>query len=414
VEGTFAAVVVGAGQAGLAISRELDRRDIEHVVLERGEVGNTWRTQRWDSFRLNTPNRMTVLPDLEFGGDPDAFAGPGDLVEFFERYAREFALPVRTGVTVTSVEATDGGFIVATDDPAAAAIPTRAVVIASGPQQRARVPGIASRLEGVTHLTAGEYRSAGLLPPGAVLVVGSAQSGCQIAEDLVEAGRRVFLAVSSVGRSPRTYRGRDITSWLGAMGFMDMREEDLPDPAMAHAPWPQVSGVGRRGRSVSLQWLASLGATLVGHLADVSDGILRFDDSVADAVRFADGFSATLKQQIDGFVAANGLDVADPEPDPGDVACEDPESLRGPIELHVDEIGSVVWCTGFDADLSWIHLPIVDERGHPLHRAGVSPVPGIFYMGLPWMLRRRSAIISGVADDAVHVADAVAAHLGQG
>lgn len=412
MEGALGAVVVGAGQAGLAVSRELGRRGIHHVVLERGEIGNTWLTQRWDSFRLNTPNHMIVLPDLEFGGDPDGFVGPGDLVHFFERYVQEFQLPVSTGVTVTSVDATDGGFTVSTDDPGRATLSTRSLVIASGPQQRARIPAIASRVSGVAHFTAGEYRNADQLPPGAVLVVGSAQSGCQIAEDLVDAGREVYLAVSSVGRSPRRYRGRDITGWLADLGFMDMREEDLPDPAMAHAPWPQVSGVGRRGHSVSLQWLASRGATLVGHLAGVSDGTLRFDDSVADAVRFADEFSANLRQQIDELVATHGVEAPAPDPDPGDDPCDDPEALRGPTELGVDEIGSVVWCTGFDADLSWIHLPVVDESGHPLHRDGISPVPGIFYMGLPWMRRRRSSIIPGVADDAVHVADAVAAHLG--
>ncbi len=410
--GALDSVVVGAGQSGLAASHELARRGIDHVVLERGVVGNTWRTQRWDSFRLNTPNRMTVLPGLEFGGDPDAFAGPGDLASWFENYVRGFGLPVSTGVTVTSIEASGPRFVVRTDDPSRPVVETRSVVLASGPLQKARIPAVGANVPAeVVQVTAGEYRNPAGLPDGAVLVVGSAQSGCQIAEDLLEGGRRVHLCVSSVGRSPRRYRDRDITGWLGELGFLDMREEDLPDPAMTHAAWPQVSGVGPRGHSVSLQYLAGLGATLVGRLSDVSGGTLRFDDSVAAAIGFADAFSEQLRGRIDDLIEDQGIDAPPPRFDPGDAVCEDPGALAGPTELKVDGIGAIVWCTGFDADLSWVKLPILDGHGHPLHHQGVSPVPGVFHMGLPWMRRRRSSIISGVADDAVHVVDAVASHL---
>jgi putative flavoprotein involved in K+ transport len=417
MRGTVDCVVVGAGQAGLGVSRSLIERGIDHVVLERARIGETWRSQRWDSFRVNTPNRMNGLPDLDFDGDPDAFPTAAELAESFERYAAAFKLPVSTGVTVTAVEGSDDGFVVRTDHPDASTIATRSVVIASGPMRRPKIPAVAAAVpKDVAQVHAAAYRNPQSLPAGGVLVVGTAQSGCQIAEELLEAGRPVYLSASAVARAPRRYRGRDITGWLTDAGFMGMRPTDLPDPAMQRAAWPQVSGVGSRGHTVGLQWLAGRGAILVGRVRAVSGRTMTFEDSVAAAIRSGDAGSAMIKGMIDGYLLETGIQAPPPEHDPADVPCPHPEALAGPGELDLDAAGitSIVWCTGFDADFSWIHLPVVDERGEPLHQEGVSPVPGLCFIGLTWMRMRKSAIIAGVEDDAAFVADAVVTHLAGG
>ncbi len=409
---TLPVVVIGAGQAGLAVSRHLQGRGIDHVVLERGRVGETWRTQRWDSFQVNTPNRINALPGLEFTGDPAGFATASDLVGYFEDYARTFRLPVREGVSVTLVARASEGFVVRTVAPDLAEIHAQAVVLASGGQNHPRVPASASSLpRHIVQIHAGEYRSPAGLPPGAVLVVGSGQSGCQIAEDLQAAGREVYLAVSRVARSPRRYRGRDTLDWLEETGFLRQRPSDLPDPAMQFAAQPQVSGVGPRGHTVSLQGLAGKGVILVGRLIGAEGGVLRFDDSVADAIRFADAGSAQIKNMVDGYLARVGI-TADLEHDAADVDCADPEALAGPELIPGSALAAVVWTTGFGGDFSWVHLPITDADGRVLHNDGVTGVPGVFVAGIPWLRTRASGIIAGVAEDAAIVAGAVAAHLG--
>ena len=413
MRGTIDCVVIGAGQAGLGVSWNLRHRGIDHVVLERGEVGDTWRTQRWDSFRLNTPNWMNGLPGLPFGGDPDAFPAPEELTGFFERYVATFDLPVRTGVTVTAVDSVDDAFVIRVEGSEAGPITARSVVVASGPMRRPKIPALAVGVPPqVAQISAANYRNPAALAPGAVLVVGTAQSGCQIAEDLLAAGRRVFLSTSSVVRSPRRHRGRDITAWLSDAGFMDMRAADLADPAMRRSPWPQVSGLGPRGHSVGLQWLAGLGATLVGRVRTMSERTIEFEDTVAAAIRAGDAGSAMLKGMIDEIIARTGAGAPPAETDPADEPCADPDALAGPTEVDLATAGitSVVWCTGFDADYSWIHLPVLDSRGEPIHTEGISPVPGLAFVGLPWMRVRRSSIISGVEDDARFVADSLAEH----
>jgi putative flavoprotein involved in K+ transport len=244
-----------------------------------------------------------------------------------------------------------------------------------------------------------------------VLVVGSAQSGCQIAEDLIAAGRRVYLSVSRVARAPRRYRGRDILEWLGRTGFLGMRLADLPDPAMQFAPQPQVSGVGEYGHTVSLQDLARQGVTLVGRFVGVADGSLTFDDSVADCIRFSDGGSAQIKQLIDGYLAREGIAPAPLEPDPADEPCPDPEALAGPTVIAAGVVAAVVWTTGFEGDFSWVHLPVIDAQGRAIHQDGIAPVPGVFFVGLPWLRTRASGVIPGVGPDAAYIADAVTQHL---
>ena len=405
-------VVIGAGQAGLAVSRHLQVRGIEHVVLERGRIGETWRTQRWDSFRVNSPNRLNCLPQASFPGDPDRFPTAGELVDFFEDYSARFILPVHEGVAVTGVDPAADGFEVRTDHPDLAVIGARAVVLASGAQNRPRVPALAAGLAGrVAQLHAGEYRNPGTLPRGGVVVVGSAQSGCQIAEDLLEGRRRVYLSVSRVMRAPRRYRGRDVLDWFDETGFLDMRPADLPDPAMQFAAQPQVSGLGERGHTVSLQDLASRGVTLVGRMVGVDDRVITFDDSVADCIRVGDAGSEQIKQLVDGYLARRGIAPPPLEPDPADTPCPDPGALAGPASVELSGIGAVVWTTGFGGDFSWVHLPVTGEHG-AVHTDGIAAVPGLFFVGLPWLRTRRSGIIAGVDGDAAFIADAVAVHLG--
>ncbi|MBI5157510.1 MAG: NAD(P)-binding domain-containing protein [Acidimicrobiia bacterium] len=408
---TLPVVVIGAGQAGLAVSRRLQVLGIDHVVLERGRVAETWRTQRWDSFQLNTPNRINALPGSAFPGDPAGFATAADLVAYFEEYAKTLRLPVREGVTVTAVAPASDGFVVRTDDPDLAEIDARAVVLASGGQNHPRIPALAARLPGhIVQIHAGDYRNPAARPPGAVLVVGSAQSGCQITEDLEAAGRQVHLSVSRVARAPRRYRGRDILELFADVGFFGQRPGDLPDPAMQFAAQPQVSGVGPRGHTVSLQSLAGKGVILVGRLVAIDGDTLRFDDSVADAIRFADAGSAQIKQMIDEHLASLGIS-APLEPDAADVACADPEALAGPESIPIAALAAVVWTTGFGGDFSWVHLPITGGDGRVMHTEGVTAVPGVFVLGTPWLRTRASGIIVGVGDDAAVVAQAVAKHL---
>ncbi len=412
------AVVIGAGQAGLAASYHLGRHGIEHVVLERGRIGETWRSQRWASFALNTPiwmNRLPGDPD-EPGETRDDFLSADAFADRLQAYAALHGLPVRTGLTVASVtrggEGTFGLSIAGDGD--SATIETRAVVVASGIQNVPKIPPLAASLPtGLRQLDAGEYRRPSGLPAGAVLVVGSAQSGIQIVEDLLAAGRTVYLCTSAVGRLRRRYRGLDSTEWLARAGFFDVTPEQLPDPRMMAATWPQISGVGRRGHTVSLQHLAGLGAILLGRPTAVDGARLTLDDSVGANIAFGDRVAAELNESIEKTVQQSGLQVPALEPDPADEPHPDPGSVRSPTELDLDAAGiaSVVWATGFGGEFGYLELPVLDDQGRPVHDRGAAPVPGIRFLGFPWLTKRKSGIIHGVGEDASIAADRIAASL---
>lgn len=403
------AVVIGAGHAGLAVSRRLADAGIEHVVLERGEIGETWRAQRWDSFRLNTPSSMDRLPGGPAATDPDGFLGRDAWIAELEAYARQGSLPVRTHANVTSVTADgNGGFVVTMGDDEI--VRTRSVVVASGIANTRRLPTAAAGIDGrIEVLTTGTYRRPSQLPPGAVLVVGSAQSGGQIAEDLLDAGREVFLATGTAGRSPRRLRGRDTFLWLTESGWMTQRPEELADRATIRAAQPLISGVGSRGHTLSLQGLARRGVTLLGHLESADGTRLRFGDDLAKHVRHSDEFSAKIHQHIDDYIARRGITAPVSDPDPADEPA-DAESFRASAELDLAERGvrSVIFSTGFGADYSWLRLPIVGADGSVAHREGRSPVDGVWFVGLLWMRMRRSGIIHGAMEDSAHVAAQVA------
>jgi len=392
------AAVVGAGPAGLAASVALTDRGVEHLVLERDRVAGTWRAQRWDSFRLNTAGWMNAM----LGGQaPDAYAGGHEVVRRLERLAA--GCPVREGVRVTRLAPAGDRWVVATDD---GELRARTVVVATGDQNLPRVPPLARRLPGrVTQLHAADYRSPGQLPDGAVLVVGSAQSGCQIAEDLLAGGRRVVLATSPVGRVPFHYRGRETVGWLAEAGFMDQRPRDLPDPSVMGHAMPIIAP----GRGLSLPALAGAGATLTGRPAAVDGERVAFDDSLAANIAAGDALAARARAMVDEIIRRRGLDTPAAEPDEHDI----PVRLHPPaaLDLRAEEITGVVWCTGFGGDFSWLDPALVGAHGQPRHADGTAPASGLWYLGLRWLRRRCSGILLGFPGDAAWVATGVRAHL---
>jgi putative flavoprotein involved in K+ transport len=415
------AVVVGAGQAGLATSYHLGRLGVDHVVLERGQVGETWRTQRWDSFALNTPGWLNPLP-----GDPgdaterDAFASGAAFVGRLATFAERHGLPVRTESTVVDVasDGTGDGFVVSVrasgEAGRAERIRARSVVVASGALNVAKVPPISSALPaGLLQLTGATYRNSASLPPGAVLVVGSAQSGVQIVEDLLEAGRTVYLCTSAVNRMRRRYRGRDAFFWLEKAGFWEMTIAGLPDPAMRWWPNPQTSGVGPSGHTVSLQWLAARGAVLLGRPRAVEGSRLVLDDTVGAAIAHGDRGSAMLMALMDRAIASAGLEPPSIEPDPADEPHPDPASLHSPATLDLRKAAarSVIWATGFGGAFPFLPAAALDAHGRPINDGGVGPLPGLFHVGYPWLTKRRSGIIGGVDEDGASIAGLVAGRL---
>jgi len=392
-------VVVGAGPAGLAASAALTAHGVEHVVLERGRAGESWRTQRWDSFRLNTPGWMNELLGEQAR---DAFATGAEVVQRLEKVAAD--APVRAAVGVARLRQRGDGYALETSGGDLLA---RTVVVATGDQNVPRVPALARTLpDGVAQYHTADYRGPAMLPAGAVLVVGSAQSGCQIAEDLLAAGRRVVLATSPAGRFTWRHRGRDTIDWLVEVGFFDQRPRDLPDPTVMRAAQPIVAS---GGRSLSLQALARAGATLVGRPVAVARERVTFDDSVTANVAAGDAFAARVRGMVDDLIRRQGLDAPPPEPDDTDAPVDlDPPAA---LDLRADDVASVVWCTGFTGDFSWLDPALVDADGQPWHQDTAAPAPGVWYVGLKWLVRRSSGILHGFPRDAAEVAAAVRTHL---
>lgn len=419
-DGLLDTVVVGAGQAGLGTSYFLQRNGRKHVVFERGRIGETWLSQRWDSFQLNTLNTRNALPGFPYDGtEPDGFWRQDELVAYFQRYVERFQSPVRTGVKVVSIEQANGAarFVVKTsaDGKPEKSVLSRSVVIASGVQQTPKFPPTRAKIpDSIAQLHTAAYRNATALPPGTVVVVGSAQSGVQIAEDLLAAGRTVYLCTSKVGRIPRRYRGRDLGEWRVDMGFYDVTLASLKDKSVSRATQSQISGVGRYGHTVSLQHMARQGAVILGHLLDVEAGCLVLSDEAAVHVHYADEFSQRQKNNVDAYLARAGITPPPLEDDPADMPdpqgeCVSP--LRR-LDLLGAKVSTIIWATGFTGDFSWIHLPILDTEGRPFHVRGVSPVPGLYFIGFPWLNSRKSGLIYGISEDAGHIADTIAKQSG--
>ncbi|MBB4684054.1 flavin-containing monooxygenase [Amycolatopsis jiangsuensis] len=402
------AVVVGGGQAGLAMSEHLSDCGVPHVVLERDRIAQRWRTGRWDSLVANGPAWHDRFPGMEFPGlAPGAFPSKEQVADYFEAYAEKIAAPVRTGVEVTAVRRHEGrpGFRVETTD---GPIDSRYVVAATGPFQRPVIPPIVPAGAGPEQIHSSAYRNPAQLPEGAVLVVGAGSSGVQIAEELRRSGRRVYLSVGPHERPPRSYRDRDFCWWLGVLGKWDA---ETP-PAGAEHVTIAVSGA-RGGHTVDFRALAGLGIELVGMTASGEGGVLRFAPDLADHLARGDASYLALLDEADAYVTRNGLDL--PEEPGARVLGPDPACVTDPIrelDLAAAGVTSIVWATGFAVDYGWLPSGALDERGRPVHRRGVSAEPGVYFLGLPWLARRGSSFIWGVWHDAKFVADHIATQRG--
>ena len=390
-------VVIGAGQAGLSASYHLTQRGIEHVVLERGRVGETWRSERWDGFVLNTPNWTLDLPGFPYAGpEPDAFAPRAEVIRYFEEYAESFSAPVREGAEVTHVSRDGDGFLVETVGDALAA---RSVVVAAGSYQRPTPAPLGHHLsEDVFQLHTRDYRRPEQLPDGGVLVVGSGQSGCQIADELVDAERNVVLSVGRCPWFPRVYRGREVMHWLVETGRVNDTLESLPSPAARLACNPPVSG-NDGGHDCNPRWLARRGVELAGRIADVDGHVVRFAEGLEASLAAGDEFLTTFKRRVDEYVSLTGLDVPEAEPEePAMPARHVPE-----LDLRAAGVTTVLWANGFRPDHSWIEGVETDEHGWPIHERGMSPIAGLAFVGLHWLYRRKSALLLGVGEDAEYV-----------
>jgi putative flavoprotein involved in K+ transport len=397
-------LVVGAGQAGVAMSEHLSKLGVPHLVLERDRIAERWRTGRWDSLVANGPAWHDRFPGLQFDDlDPDAFAGKERVADYFEAYARKFNAPIRTGVEVKSVVRNAGrpGFIVETSK---GLIEANRVVVATGPFQRPVIPPIAPKEGTIVQIHSAEYRNPQQLPQGAVLVVGAGSSGVQIADELQRAGKKVYLSVGPHDRPPRSYRNRDFCWWLGVLGEWD---KEVATPGREHVTIA-VSGA-RGGQTIDFRVLAKQGITLVGLTKAFNGDVVTFESDIATNLAQGDENYLSLLNAADAYVARNGLDL--PEEPEARNTLPDPECVTHPIlelDLAAAGVTSIVWATGYAVDYSWLNVNALDAKGKPRHQRGVSSEPGVYFLGLPWLSRRGSSFIWGVWHDAKHIADHIA------
>jgi putative flavoprotein involved in K+ transport len=397
-------LVIGGGQAGLAMSYRLKQRGLPHLVLERGRIAERWRSERWDGLMFQFPNWSVMLPDFPFPhGDPDAFAATGEIVAFIEAYAAFVDPPLRCGVQVKRLRQRDdgAGFVA---ESSGGVIAAGNVVVATGPYQRPLMPDLL-RNETVLQVHASRYKNPNQLPPGAVLVVGSGASGAQIAEELVCAGRHVFLSVGRNGRLPRRYRGWDLTRWLAEMGI-DETPVEKRDPTR---PLPTITGA-YGGHTIDFRRLAADGVTLLGRVKAARDGVIDIAPDLAESLVRGDAYYAAFLDTVDAYISRHGLDL--PEEPGARAVSPDPASLIAPLQrldLRAENIGTVIWATGYGLDFGWIDIDVLNARGEPRHRHGVSEVPGLYFLGLLWLSKLKSSFLSGVGDDAAVLADHIAA-----
>jgi putative flavoprotein involved in K+ transport len=400
-------IIIGGGQAGLATSFYLKQRGREHVVLEQaGQVGNAWRSDRWDSFTLITPNWAFRLPGADYAGSaPEGFMARAEILSELEQYVARFHLPVRCEVHVTAVEPGPGGngYRVETQG---AALQARNVVVATGRFQRPRIPAFRADLSGgILQLHSGQYRNPRALPPGAVLVVGSGQSGTQIAEELYLSGRRVYLSAGGAGRLPRRYRGKDIYEWLQLTGVLDRTVYTLPSPGARFDASPQLSGRDG-GRSLSLHRFARDGVVLLGRLRGAREGRIRLAPDLKESLAAADRFEAEMLALVDAFIARTGMS-APPESLPELRDGYDVEELSE-LDLEAAGVSTLIWATGYAFDFGLVRLPVIDADGYPVQQRGVTRYPGLYFVGLPWLHKQKSGLLLGVGEDADFIASAIA------
>jgi len=399
-------VIVGGGQAGLAASYFLKQEGREHVVLERASaVADAWRNQRWDSFTLVTPNFQVRMPGAEYqGDDPYGFMTLDEVVRYFDDYVTRFDLPVLCGVEVYSVEKTRDGYLVRASN---ANYETKSVVIATGLYQSPKIPAFSKAIpKEILQIHSKEYRNPSSLPHGGVLVIGTGQSGAQIAQELYQSGRKVYLSVGTAGRVPRRYRGKDINDWFTRMGLFDTRVEELDSPRDKFSYHPQISGKNG-GQSLNLHRFARDGVVLLGHARDFEKGKLILAHDLHETLAKVDQFEIDALKNVDDYIARAGLNAP----------LEEVPRLRDgyaqqqitELDLRAQGISTVVWATGYAFDYSLVKLPVVDRDGYPTQKRGISNYEGLYFLGMPWLHSRKSGILFGVGDDAAYLAGFIAA-----
>ena len=409
-ETLFDVIVVGAGYSGLAASYHLKEYGLRHIIFERGKIGESWRSQRWDSFRFNSTNKLNVLPgeDPE-PANPDSFSSAPAFVALLEEYVRSHQLPVVENSKVISVEKPGEVFIVTVlCNNEIKKYFCRQVLIASGVANEIKIPSIAKNIpKDIKQFHTSEYKNSDQLPNGAVLVAGSAQSGCQITEDLLQAGRKVYLSTSMVGRIPRWYRGRDIFYWILETKFYDIKAEEIEDPKLLELRPPQISGTGSGRDSMSLQSLSKSGAVILGKMYKADSNTVFFQEEAAQHVKFADDFSQKIKKLIDDHIAKNDLSAPPAHYDEADIPDVDAGCASNITSLDLKEhnINTIIWSTGFDHDHSYIKLPVFDDKGKLIHKNGIPAFPGLYFLGYPWLRTRKSPILFGIIEDVRFVVD---------
>ena len=395
-------LVIGGGQAGLVMSHRLKQRGLSHLVLERRRIAERWRSERWDGLKFQFPNWSVRLPDFPFPhSDPDGFANTGDIVKFIDDYAAFVAPPIRCGVAVTRLSQRGAGFIAETTDGTIAA---DNVVVATGPYQRNLVPDLLGD-HPVFQVHAADYKNPGQLPPGAVLVAGAGASGAQIAEELLQAGRRVYLSVGRHRRLPRRYRGRDLIWWLAEMRLDQVTPEERGPARLG----PVISGA-YGGRTIDFRSFAADGMMLLGRIEAAHDGVLDIASGLAESMADGDLVYATFLGAVDEYVRRRKLDL--PEDPDARATLPNPPCVTEPLrrlDLAAEGISAVIWATGYGVDFDWIDLPVTDDKGEAVHRNGISAVPGLYFLGLQWLSKMNSSFLSGVGDDAEVLADHILA-----
>ena len=398
-------LVVGGGQAGLAMSHMLTKRGCPHLVLERSRIAERWRTERWDGLRFQFPNWSVQLPDFPFPHtDPNGFATSSEIVDFISAYAAFIAAPVRCGVSVVVLRRCDSGtgFVAETSD---GPIEADNVVVATGPYQRPFVPSLLQDDADVFQVHASQYRKPDQLPSGAVLVVGTGASGAQITEELFRAGRRVYLSVGRHRRLPRRYRGRDLIWWMSAMGLDQIpAEEHDRDRAK-----PLITGAFG-GNTIDFRRFAAQGVTLLGRMQAAHQGVVDFAPDLAKRLAYGDGSYTAFLDMADAHVRRHALDL--PEEASARAVWPDPPCLTEPLrrlDLRAARVSTVVWATGYAYDFGWVDVPVLNARSEPVHRLGMTNVSGMYFLGLRWLSNFKSSLLSGIGEDAARLADHIAA-----
>lgn len=392
--------VIGAGQAGLSTSYFLTRANVDHVVLEAGRIGETWRSRRWDSFCIVTANFTVNLPGARYDGpEPEGFIHRDVLVAHFEKWASAFRAPLKGDCRVSSIDADGDGFKLRLPD---GELKARNVVIATGGYQRPHRPANAAQMpDTINQLLAEEYRNPAALQPGAVLIVGSGQTGCQLAEELHYSGRKVFLSCGRAPWAPRRMAGHDLSWWMVESGFWQRKLADLPSPAFRLLSNPTATG-HHGGHDLNLRILDSVGVELLGRYLGAEDGKARFGDDLAQLVNTGDTLSLTFKKYVDRHSESLG------QPTPWEMPPPFEGSSRTELDLRQEEITNVIWTTGFRPDYGWVHFDVFDDMGFPIQTDGRSEVPGLYFMGVHFMRKAQSAVLYGVGEDAEVVASHIA------